>query len=305
MGVAQGNARQLAAIARRQHRLFTRDQALACGYSADYRRRRVRDGTWTEVERGILRPALAGDLTWQERLMALVLATGGVAAGRSAGALFGLLPPPQSAEVVVERRVWSRRHRRPGVGAVLDLTERDIVRVDHIPATTVARTLVDLAGSTARPLATDLVDTAIVRGLVTPRRLAERATTLWSPRRRGCAVVLELLASAHPELWRARNDWEARVLRHLDSVGARRPVVNHVVVVGDARRIIDFAWSEPLVALEFDGFVPHSNRSTFDDDRERQNDLVDAGWKVFRITSTAIRRSARRALAPVLRAIGG
>jgi hypothetical protein len=50
--------------------------------------------------------------------------------------------------------------------------------------------------------------------------------------------------------------------------------------------------------------VPHSNRRTFDDDRVRQNDLVDDDWRVFRITSTALRRSASAALAPVLRAIG-
>ena len=50
-------------------------------------------------------------------------------------------------------------------------------------------------------------------GLVTPRRLARRATELWAPRRRGCAVVLRALETAHPELWRARNDWEALVLR--------------------------------------------------------------------------------------------
>ncbi len=151
---------------------------------------------------------------------------------------------------------------------------------------------------------TDLVDAAIVRGLATPRRLARRATELWAPRRRGCAIVLRALETAHPELWRARNDWEALVLRTLRRVGAPEPKPNFPVFVGGQPRVIDFAWPEANVALEFDGFVPHSNRRTFDDDRVRQNDLVDDDWRVYRITSTALRRSASAALAPVLRAIG-
>jgi hypothetical protein len=56
--------------------------------------------------------------------------------------------------------------------------------------------------------------------------------------------------------------------------------------------VIDFAWPGQMVAVEFDGFVPHAGRPVFDDDRERQNELVDAGWRVYRLTSTACRVTA-------------
>jgi very-short-patch-repair endonuclease len=53
-------------------------------------------------------------------------------------------------------------------------------------------------------------------------------------------------------------------------------------------RYLDLAWPDAKVAVEFDGFVPHSTRRVFDDDRARQNDLVDDDWSVFRITKTML-----------------
>jgi very-short-patch-repair endonuclease len=60
------------------------------------------------------------------------------------------------------------------------------------------------------------------------------------------------------------------------------------VQVGGRRRYLDLAWPDVKVAVEFDGFVPHSTRRVFDDDRARQNDLVAARWTVFRITKTML-----------------
>jgi hypothetical protein len=42
----------------------------------------------------------------------------------------------------------------------------------------------------------------------------------------------------------------------------------------------------------------------FDDDRDRQNDLVDAGWSVYRITATALNGRPRAWLRPIARALG-
>ncbi len=79
-----------------------------------------------------------------------------------------------------------------------------------------------------------------------------------------------------------------------------QPQINHRVRVGGRVRYLDLAWPAAKVAVEFDGFVPHSTRRVFDDDRARQNDLVDDGWTVFRVTKTDARRrsGACRAFAP-------
>jgi very-short-patch-repair endonuclease len=126
------------------------------------------------------------------------------------------------------------------------------------------------------------------------------------PARRSCvrradavAPSLALLATRHPELSRAANVWEARVLRIIRRLRLPEPRVNYRAQVGGKRRYLDLAWPEAKVAVEFDGFVPHSTRRVFDDDRSRQNDLVAAGWTVFRITKTMLDADPRGAFAPI------
>jgi very-short-patch-repair endonuclease len=47
---------------------------------------------------------------------------------------------------------------------------------------------------------------------------------------------------------------------------------------------IDFAYPELLLAIEVDGYGPHSSRRAFQADRDRQNVLVGLGWTVLRFT---------------------
>ena len=83
----------------------------------------------------------------------------------------------------------------------------------------------------------------------------------------------------------------------------REAIDRDYVVEGDLR-ILDLAWPLVLVCAEFDGYLPHvRTRRVFDDDRKRQNDLVDAQWKVFRITSPMLTNDPRRAFAPIVRAV--
>jgi len=289
-------------VARRQHSIFTLAQARECGFTRPVVRRKLDRGEWIEVEPRAYRVAAAGPLEWRARLMALTLSSGGVASHTSAVALYGLIEPPTRHEITVTRAArtvstaWARSSST--------LSPVDITSVDRIPATAPARTLIDAAGTMRRPQFEDVLDLAIVNRTVTPERLRARAVELWSPRRRGCAVVLELLDERDPELTNARNIWEARVLRMARAARLPRPKSNYRVHVGDRDRFLDLAWPEEKVAAEFDGFVPHSTRRVFDDDRVRQNDLVDDDWLLFRLTKTALEADAGRAFEPIVRAIG-
>jgi hypothetical protein len=95
------------------------------------------------------------------------------------------------------------------------LPDSDLTIVDGIPATRPARTLIELAATMPRERFEDVLDGAIVGKLVTMDRLEKRARELRAPNRPGCAIVLGLLADRHPELGRARNEMEAKVLRAL------------------------------------------------------------------------------------------
>jgi very-short-patch-repair endonuclease len=210
----------------------------------------------------------------------------GVASGATAGALYGLTPPPVRTEVIAARA--SRLPLPARVHTTASLPTCDVTTVDAIPATSPARTLIDLGSLLTRESFEDVLDTAIVQRLVRVDRLHTRASELWTPRRRGCSVVLDLLAARHPDLAHAANLWEARVLRIVRTLRLPDPRVNYGVRVGAKRRSLDLAWPDAKVAVEFDGFVPHSTRRVFDDDRARQNDLVADGWTVFRITKTML-----------------
>jgi very-short-patch-repair endonuclease len=212
--------------------------------------------------------------------------------------LFG---PPLEPEIIVIRT--RRSAARAPAPSTDQLAAGDLSVVDGIPVTAPARTLIDVAGRLPRTMFEDVMDTAIVRRLVTVDRVRNRAHELWAPRRNGCAIVLELLDERDPTLKEARNVWEARVLRMVRRFGLPSPRVNYRVRVGGRVRYLDFAWPDAKVAVEFDGFVPHSTRSAFDDDRVRQNDLVADGWTVFRITKAMLASDVERTFAPIVAAI--
>jgi very-short-patch-repair endonuclease len=274
-----------------QHGVFTLAQALSSGYSRATVRRRVQSGQWQEIAPRVYRAAVGAPPDWRTRTMARVLAVDGAACRCSALALHGLRDAPGEPEVVVVRpRRTATRAPAPSTDT---LPACDLMAVDRVPVTTPARTLIDVAGRLPRVVFEDLLDTAIVRQLASVTLLRTRAQALWAPRRNGCAIVLELLDARDPGLRDARNVWEAKVLREVRALGLPVPRVNHRVRVGGRVRYLDVAWPEVKVAIEFDGFVPHSTRRVFDDDRVRQNDLVADGWTVFRVTAPMLRDPAR------------
>jgi very-short-patch-repair endonuclease len=290
----------LTVAARRQHGLFTYHQALAAGISHDAVARHVRSGRWQELEPAVFRALPAGRPTFEQRLMALVLSTGGVAYGRSAVALYGLLDPPRRPEVLVVRA--GRNRVRSGLHSTRALPAGELTTVRGVPSTMPGRSVIDACATLSFGACCALVDAAVVRALVRPESLARRAEELRNAKRPGCTKVLRALAEQHPQLERARNEWEALALRLARRFGLPDPVPNHPVHVGQ-RRVLDLAWPDALVVLEFDGFAPHMVRDVFDDDRARQNALVAAGWTVFRATSRLLERDPRAVFAPIAAAI--
>ena len=242
--------------------------------------------------------------SWRSKLHALTLSTRGVASHSSAAALYGLLEPPARHDITVETRA-----RTESVGSAVRstnlMTRVDLATMDDIPATTPARTLIDIAGVLPVDQFRDVLDLALVTRTVSSSRLRRRAVELWAPRRNGCALVLRELDARTPQFARVRNLWEVRVLRHARDLGLPEPLADYRVNVGGRARYIDFAWPDQRVAVEFDGFLPHSTRRVFDDDRVRQNDLVDDGWRVFRLTSMALERDVHLAFEPIRRALRG
>ena len=84
-----------------------------------------------------------------------------------------------------------------------------------------------------------------------------------------------------------RNPWSyAELLLHrvLLDAGIEGWVANCPIRINGRRYVPDLCLPSHLLILEFDGYAEHSKRQQFRDDRERQNALVTAGYRVLRFT---------------------
>lgn len=296
---------ELAEVAAKQHGLLGRDQILDLGLSASAIDRRVRAGRWNRELHSVF--SVAGvPRTWEFRLMALSLGYGALASHRSGAALWRVDGFGQGIpEVVVER---GRRLVVPGVRVhqSTDLDRIEPVVRRGIPTTPLDRTVLDL-GAVLRIEDYQLVVERVVRsGSLTWRDLLD---VLVRHARRGrdgvgrLRAVLDERYGATP----SDSDFEVLVEALLARADLPRPVRQHEVRTRGGRFVarIDLAYPGQLVAIELDGRSFHSDRHSFERDRERQNQLVLLGWTVLRFTWTQLLEHPERIVAAVHEALRG
>ena len=265
-----------------QRGCFSSAQAQSAGLSRRRLWRLTDQGVVTREARGVDRFAVAAAPTWRDRLAVELLATGGIACGLSAAALYGIADPPATPSVLVPR---GSRSAVPGRYTTRELLRSDCTTVAGFRALAPSRTVIDSVHRLPRATAVSLVESAIVRGLVKPIALQRRASELSHGTRPGCRIALDILADLHPELARSRNEWEALVARRARELGLPEPRLEYELFFDSHRYIADAAWPEQRVVLEFDGRDPHMRRAVHDYDTSRRNDFADAGWSRFAITA--------------------
>jgi predicted transcriptional regulator of viral defense system len=271
-------------IARKQHALITRDQALASGLSPFQVRQRVRSGEWCSVRPGVY--AVNGaPPTWLQAVAAVALNPDVWISHQTAGTLWVLPGVSDDAiHVVSSLDRWVRlagvEGHRSGALFTADLTTRN-----RVPVTTPARTLVDLSASLSSRRLGSAVDDALRRRILTLPALDRCLARLAGAPGRRPAVVQELLAARLPGYDPGDSDLETRVLRLIVGAGFPPPAQQHRVRIGGRTVRIDLAYPVLRLAIELDGWEFHGTRSAFDDDRTRANLLVAHGWTVVRFTS--------------------
>jgi len=276
---------ELRKIARRrsQRGYFTAAQAEACGLSRTALCRLVERGLVVRVAPGVYRFAVTAAPDWRDLLAAELLSSRGLACELTSLGLFELVKPPMKPAVLVARGGHGR-----GRHSTRDLAPYERVTVDGLATLAPIRAILDAIHLLPPDQRSEVVERAIVRGLVRPDQLRRRANELLHAKRPGCAITLRVLDALHPELGRARNEWEALVVRRAAELGLPRPALEYELFIGGRRYLLDAAWPEFLVALEFDGRDPHMRRRVHDYDNDRRNDLTSVGWRRFGITATAL-----------------
>jgi hypothetical protein len=180
------------------------------------------------------------------------------------------------------------------------LTAGDLTMRHGIPVTSPARTAMDVASSMSMYLLGRFVDHIRRERHCDIHELAFVVNGLGGRGRPGTRLLRVLVEERLEGLEAGDSDAEVIAVRRLLQLGVPRPIQNHEVVVGRRVFFLDLAWPELMIAVELDGFGPHSTRTAFDHDRERDLLLKRAGWEILRVsTRTDLRLVADLILARV------
>jgi hypothetical protein len=216
--------------------------------------------------------------------MAAVLACGpeAVLSHRSAAAHWGILEDFRGR---IDVTAPGRRGRAPaGISAhrhgSLRPADRTVER--GVPCTTVARTLLDLAGVVSpHKLSHAITEAEILRifDLEDVREVIGRRR-----RRRGVARLKLAIDSYDPRDERARRGLERRFLALCRHADLPPPEVNALLDLPGSPVQPDFLWREARLIVETDGRATHGTARAFEQDRRRDQRLKLAGWDVIRCT---------------------
>jgi very-short-patch-repair endonuclease len=275
---------QIAHLAAAQWGIVSVAQLHAIGIGHNAIRHRILAGRLHRVHRAVY--AVGHPCVRREgRALAAVLACGAGAAlsHRSAAAWWGLLTWTDSP---VEVTSPHGRHAIAGVRRhqARSLATGDTTADRHMPITSIARTLLDLAAT--------VPEARLERAVAQAERLRlyDHATIADVLARaaghRGRAALAR--ATAREPAW-TRNGLEARFLALARRARLPPPKVNDVLGVPDHPRMeVDFHWPTRRLVVETDGWETHRTRSAFEDDRRRDAALVAAGYTVLRFTWRAV-----------------
>jgi very-short-patch-repair endonuclease len=265
---------ELARRAARQHGVLSRAQCYAAGLSANAVQYRLKIGRLQPIHPGVYGVGHA-PVSPIARAMAAVLACGpgAVLSHRSAAALWGVDPrwrTPMDVTACTYHDVRGIRLHRTRT-----LTATQVTKHEGIPVTNPARTVLDLA---------EVVDdAALARALneaqiICRLRVDDLARLLADASgRRGAARLKALIAPAGAP---TRSAFEDAFLAFAERHGLPQPEVNRRV----AGHEVDMLWRAERLAVELDGFAFHRHRRPFEHDRDKDADLLAAGYPVVRIT---------------------
>jgi hypothetical protein len=278
-----------------------RDEGVTSKVAAD----RGRDGSLHRVHRGVYAVGHRS-ISRLTHLRAAVLACGegAVISHGSAAALHGLWDYwPRFIDVTVPveagRKIDGIRCRRCRYPQPEEIEVRN-----GLPLTTLARTLVDLAGIGDLAALRKAVGRAAIR-----RKLDLQAADLaiYNAKGRRGLKALELALVPYrtkdgkpPDV---RSDFETLILPELLDRGLPRPGCNAPIHVDGQRFLADFLWEGARVIVETDGRETHETPPAFQGDRRRDQVLVAAGYRVMRITWDQIHGERAAVLGRIERAV--
>lgn len=279
----------LAALATRNHGVFTTEQSRAMGYSVTEQRRLLQTSAWVALARGKYAlgshwRSIEGDMRTRHILRCRAYALGQDPdfwfSHESAAHILGLTLLKDYDGPVQVTRVGQRCRPPDGVQlhfAPVDPSQRS--SSDALSVTSVARTLCDLARTTSFTSAVVSADAALQRGSV---QLAELNTAA-------------AMSKGWPGIGRARRAFTAsdgraespgETLSRLVIIASSLPPPELQVSLNLSGVIVrpDFLWREARLVGEFDGRLKYGGSDALFREKTREDRLRDHGFHVVRWT---------------------
>jgi very-short-patch-repair endonuclease len=272
----------LAALARRQHGVFARWQAVDLGFSLTTIDSRIARKVWMKVVGRTVLAASTTRLSEESQAWAAYLACGrgAVLSGPSAMGHHKL-------DVPTLDKVWvtipPERHLRiDGVRTIREtIPTEDIETMDGMNITTVTRSVIDTLRVLPEYLGQSIVDKALLREWITQDDLTTSVEKFAGRRGNLRLRAYELRARSG-----ARSEAERRVHEILNEAGVTGWVADFKIMDagGALLAVLDVAFERERIAIEIDGLAFHTGPEQCQRDRTRQNRLVNEGWRVLRFT---------------------
>jgi uncharacterized protein DUF559 len=262
----------------RQDGLFTRRQALECGFTSYQIRRRVGAGLWRPVVGHVLAVGTTAMTPGLRDCAAALALPEAVLAGPSAARVLGIPAPTEGTYVWMS---VARRRHPAGVRLLRGrLHRRDLWLRDGLWITEPGRTVFDCLRVLPDDEALRLLDRALQQRWTSLPELANHAR--WFTGSRGAPRIARLIGV---DARGTRSAAERQAARILQQAGIRGWEPN--IAIYDSRGLVgvgDLVFARHRLVIELDGWAYHSEPGQFQRHRERQNRLVADGWTVLRFT---------------------
>src|SRR5215467_3256788 len=274
--------------------IVTGDELASAGLSRARIRRLVSRGELTPLTRGVYARAQVaasagpGDQR-RDRLLRMAAAVavsgkGTVVSHHDAAIIHGLTlldRPPSDVAITRLREAAGSRTARPGIDLhIAGLPVRHLTVCQGIPVTTVARTVIDIARSTAFNAGVVTADSALYTRQTS---VAKLSAVMWDcDRWPGIRRAREVVAFCDP---RAESAFES-IARVAFRDGGLPPPMLQVWVGEDDHMIgrVDFLWSDQWTIAEADGAAKYADPDLARKQLWRDTELRRAGYEVVHFT---------------------
>jgi predicted transcriptional regulator of viral defense system len=267
---------QLAALAARQHAVFSLVQALALGLSANVVYKWAAAGKIHRVRKGVYSLVPPSLLTRDGNYMAAVLACGpgAVISHRDAGHLHEIRACHRARIDVTVPGRNAHRHDGVDVHRSTTLTDADVMTIDGIPCTTLARTIMDLAGVVSQREVERAMEQAEMLQTLDARALEDQLERNVNAQAAG--RLRRVLAAYQPGQAPTESEFEERMLALCRAIDVPVPRRQFYVDPGDGEPMVrlDFAWPEHRYGIETNGRRYHSTARRFESDHRKQQRLM-------------------------------